>query len=78
MTARPDRPEYYDYTYDMFIASIDGEQSEALRFSEWIDDAVRDGVYAFEAPRLTGQTPMVRARRANVGAVDRELPAQRG
>ncbi len=60
MTARPD---YYDYTYDMFIASIDGEQSEATRFSEWIDLAVKDGVYAFEAPRLGGQTPIVRARR---------------
>lgn len=69
MTARP-RPDYYDYTYDMFIASIDGEQSEALRFSEWIDDAVRDGVYAFEAPRLGGQTPMVQARRANGTQVD--------
>ena len=59
------RPEYYDYTYDMFIASIDNEQSEAVRFSEWIDDARRDGVYAFELPRLSGQTPLVRARRAN-------------
>jgi glycine C-acetyltransferase len=58
------RPDYYDYTYDMFIASIDNEQSEALRFSEWIDDARRDGVYAFELPRLSGQTPLVRARRA--------------
>lgn len=57
------RPEYYDYTYDMFIASIDGESSEAARFSEWIDAAQRDGVYAFEVPRLGGQTPLVRARR---------------
>lgn len=57
------RPEYYDYTYDMFIASIDGESSEAARFSEWIDAAERDGVYAFEVPRLGGQTPLVRARR---------------
>ncbi|MDB4960395.1 MAG: Glycine C-acetyltransferase [Myxococcales bacterium] len=57
------RPEYYDYTYDMFIASIDGEQSEASRFSDWIDAAERDGVYAFEAPRLEGQKTMVHARR---------------
>ena len=28
---RPARPDYYDYTYDMFIASIDGEQSEHFR-----------------------------------------------
>jgi glycine C-acetyltransferase len=59
------RPEYYDYTYDMFIGSLDGEQSEAVRFSEWIDAADRDGVYAFEAPRLEGQKTEVRARRAD-------------
>jgi 7-keto-8-aminopelargonate synthetase-like enzyme len=59
------RPEYYDYTYDMFIASIDGEQSEASRFSEWIDAASRDGVYAFEASRLEGQKTQIRARRAD-------------
>ncbi|MFT3699916.1 MAG: pyridoxal phosphate-dependent aminotransferase family protein [Kofleriaceae bacterium] len=57
------RPEYYEYTYDMFLASMDGEQSEALRFSEWIDAAQADGVYAFEVPRLASQTPVVRARR---------------
>ena len=62
---RPARPDYYDYTYDMFIASIDGEQSEAVRFSEWIDAADRDGVYAFEAPRLEAQKTEVRARRAD-------------
>lgn len=59
------RPEYYDYTYDMFIGSIDGERSEATRFSEWIDAAAHDGVYAFEAPRLEAQTSEVRARRAD-------------
>jgi len=62
MQGRP-RPEYYDYTYDMFIASIDGEQSEAVRFSEWIDAAQRDGVYAFEAPRLEAQKTEVDVRR---------------
>ena len=65
-----ERPEYYDYTYDMFIASIDGEQSEAARFSEWIDSAERDGVYAFEVPRLGGQTPLVRARRGDGTELD--------
>jgi 7-keto-8-aminopelargonate synthetase-like enzyme len=59
------RPDYYDYTYDMFIASIDGEQSEASRFSEWIDAATKDGVYAFEAPRLEGQKTLVRAQRTD-------------
>jgi 8-amino-7-oxononanoate synthase len=64
------KPDYYDYTYDMFIASIDGEQSEASRFSEWIDAASRDGVYAFEAPRLGAQRTQVRARRADGTALD--------
>lgn len=59
------RPDYYDYTYDMFLASMDGEQSEAVRFSEWIDAARRDGVYAFEVPRLGAQRPVVRARRGD-------------
>ena len=59
------KPDYYDYTYDMFIASIDGEQSEAVRFSEWIDAAERDGVYAFEARRLEAQKTEIRARRQN-------------
>jgi glycine C-acetyltransferase len=58
-------PDYYDYTYDMFIASIDGEQSEATRFSQWIDAADRDGVYAFEAPRLEAQKTEVHARRVD-------------
>jgi len=65
MPSETPRPEYYDYTYDMFIASIDGEQSEAVRFTEWIDAATRDGVYAFEAPRLDGQKTLVRAERAD-------------
>jgi glycine C-acetyltransferase len=61
---KPEKPDYYDYTYDMFIASIDGEQSEAVRFSEWMDAAEKDNVYAFEARRLEAQKPEVRARRA--------------
>lgn len=64
MTQRP-HPDYYDYTYDMFIASVDGEQSEAARFMDWIDVATQDGVYAFEAPRLGAQTPVVQARRTD-------------
>jgi len=57
------RPEYYDYTYDMFLASADGEKPESIRFSEWIDAASRDGVYSFETPRLEGQDTEVRVRR---------------
>jgi glycine C-acetyltransferase len=57
------RPGYYDYTYDMFIGSVDGEQSEAVRFSEWVDAAIGDGVYAFEALRQGAQRSEVQARR---------------
>lgn len=63
-TAEP-RPEYLDYSYDMFLSSIDGEQSEAVRFSEWIDMVERDGRYPFEAARLSAQYPKVRARRTD-------------
>ena len=63
------RPEYYDYTYDMFIAS-DDEQSETTRFSEWIDAASRDGVYAFEAAHLGAQDTQVRARRTDGTELD--------
>jgi 7-keto-8-aminopelargonate synthetase-like enzyme len=58
-------PDYYEFTYDMFIDSIEGEESETARFSGWIDAAERDGVYAFEAPRLEAQKTEVRARRTD-------------
>ena len=60
-----DRPEYLDYSYDMFLSSIDGEQSEAVRFSEWIDMVEKDGRYPFEAARQQAQYPEVRARRTD-------------
>jgi glycine C-acetyltransferase len=59
------RPEYLDYSYDMFLSSIDGEQSEATRFSEWIDKVEQDGRYPFEAARLGAQHPRVWARRTD-------------
>lgn len=62
---RSDRPEYLDYTYDMFLSSIDGEQSEAVRFASWVADVERDGLYPFEAPRLEAQYPRVRAERTD-------------
>jgi glycine C-acetyltransferase len=63
---KPDaRPEYLDYTYDMFLSSIDGEQSETVRFSAWVDAVEKDGLYPFEAPRLEAQYPRVRARRTD-------------
>jgi hypothetical protein len=30
--AKKPRPDYYDFTYDMFITSISGEESEISRF----------------------------------------------
>src|SRR4051794_30664135 len=57
MTTNPVEPDYLDYTYDMFLSSIDGEQSETTRFSEWIDAVERDNLYSFEAPRLGAQRP---------------------
>ncbi len=58
-------PEYLDYTYDMFLSSIDGEQSEVTRFSAWIDSVEHDERYAFEAPRLGAQRAMVEAVRTD-------------
>jgi glycine C-acetyltransferase len=62
---RSEWPEYLDYTYDMFLSSIDGEQSEAVRFARWVDEVERDGLYPFEAPRLEAQYPRVRAERTD-------------
>jgi 7-keto-8-aminopelargonate synthetase-like enzyme len=59
------RPEFLDYTYDMFLSSIDGEQSEAVRFSQWVDEVEKAGLYPFEAPRLEAQYPLVHAQRTD-------------
>jgi glycine C-acetyltransferase len=54
----------------MFLSSIDGEQSEAIRFSEWVDAVERDGLYPFEARRLEAQYPRVRAKRTDGSPLD--------
>lgn len=59
------RPDYLDMTYDMFMGSIDGEQSESARFSEWIDAVIEDDVFAFETRRAGAQRPEVDLRRVN-------------
>lgn len=51
--------DYRERTYDMFLAGAGREPLEAAHFSQWVDDARRDGVYAFEAPRLNGARPEV-------------------
>jgi len=58
-------PEYLDYTYDMFLSSIDGEQAETTRFGAWIDAVEKDDLYAFEAQRLEAQRVEVSACRTN-------------
>lgn len=57
--------EYLDYSYDMFISSIDGESHEAVRFSEWVDAVEADDLYAFESARQEAQYPVVHARRTS-------------
>jgi 7-keto-8-aminopelargonate synthetase-like enzyme len=55
--------DYRRYTYDMFLNSVGAEPAEAQRFSKWIGDATRDGIYAFESARLGSQKTTVRLRR---------------
>src|SRR5262249_27528838 len=54
---------YRRYTYDMFLNSVGSEPAEAQRFSAWIGEASRDGIYAFESARLGPQKAMIRLRR---------------
>lgn len=51
--------------FEMFAAIADGDGSEAVRFSEWIDAGNRFGVNSFEAARLEAQRSEVTARRAD-------------
>lgn len=55
--------ELSEYSYDMFLSSIDGEQSEATRFSAWMDELEAAGRYPFEAARQEAQHPEVDVRR---------------
>ena len=60
-----DELDYRDFTFDMFIGSVDGEESEAVRFSRWVDAGNRDRVNSFEAVRLGAQRPELDVRRAD-------------
>ena len=55
--------DYLDYSYDMFLSSIDGELSEATRFADWVRAVEQDGRYAFETARLEAQHPSVSVAR---------------
>jgi glycine C-acetyltransferase len=57
------QPDYRDFTYDMFVTSVEGEESEIVRFSNVVNAAIADGVYAYEVPRLEAQRTEVRAER---------------
>lgn len=57
--------DYRDFTFDMFMASAEGEESEAVRFSQWIDAGNRDRVNSFEAARLGAQRTELDVRRAD-------------
>jgi 7-keto-8-aminopelargonate synthetase-like enzyme len=57
------RPNYRDFTFDMFVTSVEGEESEIIRFSNVVKAAIDDGVYAYEVPRLEAQRTEVRAER---------------
>jgi 7-keto-8-aminopelargonate synthetase-like enzyme len=46
---------YESLTYDMFVHSLSQELTEVNTFAAWMDSARKDGIYAFESPRLTGQ-----------------------
>lgn len=59
------RPEYLNYTYDMFLSSLDGEQPEAVRFTSWVDEVAKDGLFPFEVARLEAQYPRVHAQRVD-------------
>lgn len=50
----PPVDDYRERTYDMFLAGAGRDPLEAAHFTQWVDEARRDGVYAFEAPRLNG------------------------
>lgn len=56
---------YEGYTYDMFMNSMGAQPMEMRRFSEWVSSATEDGIYAFEAARLSEQRTEIELQRAN-------------
>lgn len=55
--------DYETHTYDMFMRSTGIALSEMRRFSEWVEDATRDGVYGFESARQSAQTTEIESVR---------------
>ncbi|MEM9163310.1 MAG: aminotransferase class I/II-fold pyridoxal phosphate-dependent enzyme [Cyanobacteria bacterium P01_F01_bin.4] len=58
------RPQYLEATYDMFIQGGGTTHDEVDRFNQWVEQANREGIYAFEAPRLQGQKTEVEVQRS--------------
>lgn len=54
---------YRNYTYDMFMQTMGAKPAEATRFSEWVEGATQDKIYAFESARLGAQTTEVEIER---------------
>ena len=66
-------PSYKSYTYDMFMSSAGKSPSEIERFAQWVGDAKKDGVYAFESARTSKQTTevdLVRETKENLHLVN--------
>jgi len=51
--------DYKTYTYDMFMNSMGQAPAEIKRFSQWVNQASADGIYAFESARTSMQTTEV-------------------
>jgi 7-keto-8-aminopelargonate synthetase-like enzyme len=59
------RPDFLDYSYDMFLASSGTHYGEADGFSKWMDDVTEADLYAFEAERAHAQYPEMHAVRTS-------------
>ena len=62
---QPNKPDYLDVTYDMFLSSISGERAETTRFQKWVDDVEAAGVFPFEGRRCAAQRTEVAMRRTD-------------
>lgn len=67
----PATPETFEeYSYEMFLTGAGTGLEEGLRFGEWVAQARKDRVYAFEAPRLEAQRVATRLRREDGTELD--------
>lgn len=57
-------PQYLEATYDMFIQGTGTHHAEVDSFNQWVEEANRERIYAFEAPRLQGQKTEIEVQRS--------------